>query len=446
MRRDVLSFYGGRAATPRLDAFAASHLTFDETVSQAPWTKPAIATLFTSLYPSQHRVESHPRLAGRDPRSAEPVEADVLAPSLETLAEVLQREGVRTAAFVANPWLVAPFGFEQGFDVYDSRFARWGASGEQVVDAGIAWLDGLGEKDRFFLYLHTIDSHRPYGRIPVDDLTGTRARLNAGRPLPTREALRFASRIRLEDGRFAREAGFELTDALLREAYLQGVERFDGIFGRLLDALAARPALDARTAVIVTSDHGEALYERGWGNHGGALYEEDVRVPLFARLPGVRPASARIDCATGLVDWMPTLCGYLDVGCPGGVRGWSLLGGGDRAEAGRARYLVSEGVMERETDRSIRTRRYKLVRQPGRFEGGADFALYDLEADAAERFDRLGQSTRPPEAARAFEVLKPALEAAVVPMPRPDHGTAPLDDEVRRQLEALGYGEAPTSQ
>ena len=99
--------------------------------------------------------------------------------------------------------------------------------------------------------------------------------------------------------------------------------------------------------------------------------------------------------------------------------------------------------MERADDRAIRTRRYKLVRQPGAFAGGADFALYDLDADAWERFDRLGQSTRSPDAEQAFRVLKPALEASVAPMPAPEHGSAVLDDEVREQLEALGYGEAP---
>ncbi len=443
MRRDALSLYGGRAATPRLDAFAEMHLAFDQAVSQAPWTKPAIATLFTSLYPSQHRVESHPQLAGRDRGSDDAVEADVLAPSLETLAETLQASGVRTAAFVANPWLVEPFGFEQGFEVYDSRFARWGSRGEEVIEAGLRWLERIEDDERFFLYLHTIDSHRPYGRIPVEDLERTRARLNAGRPLSTREGLRFASRIRLEDGRFAKDVGFAPTDALLREAYRRGVERFDALFGRLLDGLAARPELDARTAVIVTSDHGEALYERGWGNHGGALFEEDVRVPLFARLPGVEPARGRIDCAVGLVDLMPTLCDYYGASCPGDVQGWSLLADPAAAGSDRARYLVSEGVMERETDRSIRSGRYKLVRQPGASADGGNFALYDLDADSAEQFDRLNQSTRAPEVDRAFEALRPALEAAVRPMPPPAHGSAPLDDDVRQQLEALGYGEAP---
>lgn len=454
MRHDIMSLYGGPASMPRVEAFASEALVFDGAVAQAPWTKPSVATLFTSLHPSQHRVESHPRLAGR-PKAAkpgkpgepiEPVEADVLAPSLVTLAESLRASGLRTAAFVANPWLVEPFGFDQGFETYDASFARWGAGGEAVIDAGLDWLAQLEKGDRFFLYLHTIDSHRPYGQIPIEDLDRTRARVNAGRPLPTREAQRFAARIRLADGRFAKDAGFAPTDALLREAYVRGVEQFDPLFGRLLDGLAARPGLDAGTAVILTSDHGEALYERGWGNHGGALYEEDVRVPLVARLPGIAPAAGRLDCAVGLVDLMPTLCDYVGASCPADVQGLSLLGATRSDGAPPARYLVSEGVMRRASDRAIRTSRYKLVHTPGlgeRSDAMADYALFDLAADAHESVDRLDPATRNAEAERAFEVLKPALEEAVPAMPAPEHGSAPLDDDVRRQLEALGYGEMP---
>jgi len=448
MRHDVMALHGGPASMPRLEAFTSEALVFDGAVAQAPWTKPSVATLFTSLYPSQHRVESHPRLADR-PKAAggkEPVEADVLAPSLVTLAESLGAGGLRTAAFVANPWLVEPFGFDQGFDTYDASFARWGVGGEAVIDAGLDWLAQLEDGDRFFLYLHTIDSHRPYGRIPIEDLEQTRARLNAGRTLPSREALRFAARIQLADGRFAKDVGFAPTDALLREAYVRGVEQFDPLFGRLLDGLAARPGLEAGTAVILTSDHGEALYERGWGNHGGALYEEDVRVPLVARLPGVAPAAGRLDCAVGLVDLMPTLCDYVGATCPAEAQGLSLLGAVRSEGTPAARYLVSEGVMLRASDRSIRTSRYKLVHTPGlgeRPDAMADYALFDLVSDAHESVDRLDPAHRDSEAERAFEVLQPALKGAVPPMPAPEHGSAPLDDDVRRQLEALGYGESP---
>jgi len=60
MRRDHVNIYGGRVETPNFDAFARDGVLFENAFTQAPWTKPSVSTLFTSLYPSQHGVISHP--------------------------------------------------------------------------------------------------------------------------------------------------------------------------------------------------------------------------------------------------------------------------------------------------------------------------------------------------------------------------------------------------
>ena len=96
MRRDRMGAYGGPAETPAFDAFAAKNLLFEHAFTQAPWTKPSIATLFTSLYPSQHGVASDPQF--RNPRDmqrrAPLIEADVLSSDLETLPEVMRAAGL----------------------------------------------------------------------------------------------------------------------------------------------------------------------------------------------------------------------------------------------------------------------------------------------------------------------------------------------------------------
>ena len=63
MRRDRVGVYGGTAKTPTFDRFARSNIYFDQAFGQAPWTKPSVATLFTSLYPS-------PAWAGEPSRAA----------------------------------------------------------------------------------------------------------------------------------------------------------------------------------------------------------------------------------------------------------------------------------------------------------------------------------------------------------------------------------------
>ena len=68
---------------------------------------------------------------------------DILSDDLTTSAEVLQSVGFRTAAFVANPWMVREFGFAQGFDIYDDSFASWDAPGTSVTRAALQWLKGV---------------------------------------------------------------------------------------------------------------------------------------------------------------------------------------------------------------------------------------------------------------------------------------------------------------
>src|SRR5262245_42879572 len=57
LRADRLGAYGGPPGlTPFLDGLAASGVVFRNAYSTTSWTNPAIASLFTSRYPSQHRV------------------------------------------------------------------------------------------------------------------------------------------------------------------------------------------------------------------------------------------------------------------------------------------------------------------------------------------------------------------------------------------------------
>jgi len=443
MQRDVVGIYGGAARTPHFDRFARKHLLFTNAASQAPWTKPAIATLFTGLYPSQHDVASDPQVRNLEDegRSGGLTEADVLSDAFVTLAEVLAEAGWRTAAFIANPWLEERFGFGQGFETYAADSARWGLPGARVVDDGLAWVEGLDQAEPFFLYLHFIDTHTPYGNLPSDDLEALRAELNQGPTPQPKEGLPIAQSIRLDTGELALQAGFQPTRRLIRHAYRRGVEEFDAILGDLLERLSHHPRWDD-TAVIVTSDHGEALFARGYGNHGGGLYDDEAAIPLAARLPGVSPPTAAVECLAGLVDLMPTLCHYLGVRCPEDVAGWSLLAGQSDRPSDERRYLVTEGVMHKADNRSLRNRHFKLLYEPrGRRDGRRKppYSLFDVADDPRERVDHLEPSQRSARADAAFQVLKDALPSSVPEYQAPEKQVAPVDPQLRERLGELGY-------
>ncbi len=110
LRSDHVSWHGyWRETAPRLAELAAAGLVFDQYITQAPWTKPSVASLLTSTYGSSHGATS------QKPQSR-------LPNSLTTLAEVLSASGYYTAAVMENPHMGdrrSSKGFEQGYQRYD---------------------------------------------------------------------------------------------------------------------------------------------------------------------------------------------------------------------------------------------------------------------------------------------------------------------------------------
>ena len=110
-RADRLGCYGyERAITPRLDAFAASGVVFEQAISPAQWTIPSHASLFTGRYPTTHGVLQS---------------SQSLSPELPHMAEVLHHAGYETVGFCNNPLVgVLNNGFKRGFE----RFYNYGGA------------------------------------------------------------------------------------------------------------------------------------------------------------------------------------------------------------------------------------------------------------------------------------------------------------------------------
>jgi arylsulfatase A-like enzyme len=433
MRRDRLGVYGGKARTPAFDAFASDNLRFDAAYTQAPWTRPAMASLFSGLLPSQHGVGMERGDERKTPRA--------LAPEIETLAEVLQGAGYRTAAFVANPWMEPRFGFDQGFDVYDASFARWGVGGGDVKlpgiavsDRALAWLATVPAGTPYLLFVHYLDSHRPYPALDLGDLERQRDRVAASGAPPAALETELRAIVHVYGAPGSPPPLVEPRIALAEMAYEKGIEQFDAALAKLLGGLAARSDAE-RTAVIVTSDHGEALFERGYGNHGRGLHDDELAIPLAMRLPGVSGPRGGVQCLTGLVDMLPTLCTYAGLACPADLAGQDLLA----QRAGR-RFVVSEAVGTAPRHRAIRNRQWKLLWQPDGAPDGprADpYSLYDVASDPGEQHDL--SSTTDPALRRTLDELRRALAAAGPDRPRYDAPNVSVDRPVEERLRALGY-------
>ncbi|HJS73212.1 MAG TPA: sulfatase, partial [Vicinamibacteria bacterium] len=166
LRADHVGAYGYELdTTPQMDRLAKDAVVFEDLSSCASWTKPSTACLFTASLPTFHQA-----------RTVD----DALARSRTTLAEVLQREGYVTAAWVANP-VIDPrvFFFNQGFDrwvdvrSFEERSRRlhlhdMDPNAADITAAVLPWLEAH-RRDRFFLYVHSLDLHYPYvARPPFD--------------------------------------------------------------------------------------------------------------------------------------------------------------------------------------------------------------------------------------------------------------------------------------
>ena len=166
-----------------------------------------------------------------------------------------------------------------------------------------------------------------------------------------------------------------------RRAYYGAISYVDDHTSRLIGLLRDTGRLD-ETVVIVTSDHGEMLGERGaW--YKMSFFEGAARVPLIVRAPALFPPG-RVPAAVSTMDLLPTLVGLAHDGDLSGIvgplDGRSLLphlsGAPDHDEVA-AEYLA-EGAIAPIV--MIRRGRLKFIHSPADPD-----QLFDLAADPHER-------------------------------------------------------------
>ncbi len=403
LRADRLGVYGyGKPTSPRLDAFAASALVFENAYAQSSWTRPAMASLFTGLLPPAHRT------VGR--RSVLPEEA-------VTLAEILTANGYEGMGLVRNPNVGRTFGFAQGFSRFRSEDRD---RDETMLDRVRLWLDARQSGEGpFFLYLHAIDPHGPYDPAPEFEQM-----FDAGDAPAHYRTVRYL--LELNRGEVEPDEG---TAEALSRLYDAEVAQNDRAFGELLDELTAR-GLAEGTAVIYVSDHGEEFEEHGRWEHGVSLYEEVLRIPLVMRLPGV-PAR-RIETPAQHVDLLPTLLGYLGIDRPA-TDGRDLLAERRRGDDPPDVYTHLDVDGHRAS--SVIRGRYKLVLPQSPSQGTAP-KLFDLETDPGELEDLA--SARPGIVERMLALLADRGLAGDVE-PAVEIDDARIDEDLRRRLRALGY-------
>ena len=311
-----------------------------------------------------------------------------------------------------------------GFEVWDEQFfAR--RDGMSTTRAAMEWLEQIEGHERFFLFLHLYDVHGPYS--PPQGYEDLFVSEQPGRRL---ESIPPYQRLHRPDGSLM----VRLNDYVDR--YDAMIRYVDDCVAQLLTVIPKR-----RTLVVVLSDHGETLGERFHVlDHGGQLFDEQMRIPLVLSGPGIR--TARITEPVETVDLMPTVLDLLavDWACDG--PGSSLAGmlvGEDVALDRRFVHATGRAVASRHADRrydlderrsivAVRSLQWKLIRYPG------------VEADAVELFDLTNDPKERNNVAQDHGELRERLLAALDAWyEEPSSDPIELSDEVRDGLRALGY-------
>lgn len=416
VRADQTSLHGGPPqATPFLAKQAASGTRFDAAIAAAPWTQPAVTAILTSRYAmtlGMIAIEG-----GRDSK--------MLPASVTTLAERMKASGRDTFGWSANPNASEVFGFDQGFDRYETPTQLWRegmtkVDGGKLVDAALAALAARPDPRRpFYLQLLLVDAHAP------DTGAGRRNQHLFEQPqLPARVA-RYRGMLRDLD------------------AHVRALWKGLGELGH-----------DERNTLFVfVADHGEGLLlpaHHGRG-HGNYLYPSTTHIPWVMRGPGVREGKV-VRGVVSQVDVMPTVLGVLGLPPePGGAgRDWSATVAGEATRVAREPAVadtwfrgVSRAAIytdDRFCQKDFRPAWTKVVEARAVVAGNDELAAFrdgcfDWTVDrAAERPVADPALTEQLVAWRAEREREAAAFAAGAATPPADP-----DADVVRALEGLGY-------
>ena len=367
LRADLGYAGNPRPVSPNLDKLAKESIVFERAYSLASYTGKSVGPLLIGKYASEtHRNWGHSNSFTKE---------DTF------VAERLQKSGIHTMSAHALRYFGKGSGLERGFDKVDLSAAggegtikemESSATGDKLGDAALKLLaDPENTKGRFFLWVHFLDCHADY--------------------LPHADGPSFGTKQRdLYDGEVA------FTDKHV---------------GRILDAIAAAP-WGPKTAVIVTSDHGEAFLEHGtFVRHGVYLWQEVVRVPLLIRVPGIPPAHFVLPRSA--IDLTPTMLDLMGAPSPSGVgndfvSGFSLfsalsLSAGTAPEP-RDVLIDMPGGPYNDPLRALIHGDLKLISA-----GGTRVELYDLAKDAEEKHDLGADPDQVKQILPYFEAAKSRL-------------------------------------
>jgi len=427
LRADSLPMRPGASpATPFLDTMAEEGVVYERAYAPSSWTVPSMASLFTSIEPWSHGVNTglirRPKQGGDVGVQNQPI----LPASYLTLAETFRKAGYRTVGIASNQHLGARQGFKQGFDFYTDeahfRNAPWvndEVKRQLELACGSDWKE-TWKDEKVFLWIHYFDPHVPYF-----------ARL----PWITEEAPEFETDpskfpAAWDQPRLKKEFPREMEEAHARvmPLYYSEVSYVDDHLRMLDDEVGFK---DDNVLFVLTSDHGEEFVEHGRFGHAQTLFEEGIAVPLLVYWPDVIEGGRRLDDFANIMDIYPTMTELLGLKAPAGLHGSRLPGIFDGDAPRTAPIYFHTGHTPPEKD-AVREGPWKLIRRHEK-----PLLLYNMDEDPGETVSVADQ--HPEIVERLVDLLDKHI--AALPPPPDDSGSVEVTQEEADRLGDMGYAE-----
>jgi arylsulfatase A-like enzyme len=439
-----LSLYGySRPTTPHLEQIARECTVYRRCFAPGCWTVPCHGSLFTGLYPSQHGAAEL---------------SFMLRDNLPHLVPILKAHGYYTMGISSNSLVSPATGLCQDFDEFHdlgggklvgllghqeppeeegqendlARRWRQAVSASEMLKAAWTQARQLRELPRLLrrtLRLARRWAAKTFRPSPLDNATPyTRKTLRLLRrffsrpgwgetpfflfvnclqahhdyrpPIWRRRFSRWHERATVSPLRFYRRQPSPALDRLVArytDLYDDEISYLDHTLGRVWAMLRRYPWFED-AMVIITSDHGEHLGEKGHFTHILSLYNELLWVPLIIRYPRGLAAPGVDDRLASLTDVYATILDVVDCPLPRPDSSLSLLGppGRETVVAQILRpemWRVSLRNLEanrRERGEDFSPPQFALITASGRKlisrrDGGLE--VYDLQADMEETRD-----------------------------------------------------------
>lgn len=408
LRADHLSCCGySRETSPNIDDLAGEGILFKNAYSNSPWTKPSVASIFTSLHANKHNTINI--------KNTLPGEA-------LTIAEVLKNSGYHTC-FIngGNPHLTGRFNFDQGFDTYISQ-----SRADRLTNKFLAYMK-TRKKQKFFTYLHYMDLHLPYNDNRFNGLFSNTVAASFFKP----------GKILMDNVRLLTErkclSAQEKNDL---EALYDGQIKFIDTALKDITAALKKENMFENTLIIITADHGEEFWEHNNYEHGHTVYNEVIHVPLI--IAGGKFKNTVINNPVSLVDLFPTILAAAHIPVENDtIHGKNLLKVQPKPVFsmgtlfGTEKYCLVKGKMKLVFNSGTRRGKKPL---PG-YRSNDKFELYNLESDPMEKHNLKNDL---PEIVAKMKKELDKFKNISSPL-RGRKAALDKEEELKEKLKSLGY-------